>query len=148
MKLLIIGLLIAISIHTLQAQDNKAELVKGLISDVIEVQPGDLNEHSPISSINRLVFAKAEKTISLSKENFKASLQEAKSYKSCIITVGIHTIVLITDLNKTTYSGSWGCAMPFGKGYVQKGTLNFKEDYINNIMGTPDSQRRIMFLFN
>ncbi len=148
MKLLMTSLLITISLHALQAQDNKAELVKGLISDVIKVEPGDLNEQSPISSINKLVFAQAEKTISLTKENIEKSIQEAKSYKSCIITVGIHTIVLVSDINNTTFSGSWDCRMPYGKGYVQKGAMNFKEDYINNIIGVPDSQRRMMFLFN
>ncbi len=148
MKILLINALIIFSFGVAHAQENKAELVKELLSGTLDINIEDLNANSPISSINKLAFEKAEKTIALTKDNIKVSLQEAKRYKNCIVTVGVHTIVLITDKNKTIMSGSWGCRMPYGQGYVQKGTLNFKEDNINNIIGVPDTQRRVMFLFN
>ncbi len=148
MKILLLNVLIFFSLGVLNAQENRPELVKELLSGSLDVNTEDLNVDSPIASINKLAFDKAEKTIALTKENIKTSLQEAKNYKNCIVTVGVHTIVLITDKNKTIMSGSWGCRVPYGQGFVQKGTFNFKEDYINNIIGVPDSQRRIMFLFN
>lgn len=38
--------------------------------------------------------------------------------------------------------------MPFGNGYVKKKLkLSYIEDYINYIIGLPDNQRRILFLF-
>ena len=56
-------------------------------------------------------------------------------------------IVKVTDMNNKVISGSWCCRIPFGEGYIQKGELTFKLDYLNNIIGIPDSQRRMIFLF-
>ncbi len=147
MKLLFTGLLFFMTIGVVKAQENKAELIKDLTDGVISLEISDLNESSPISSINKLAFDQAAKSIVLTKENIAGSLEEAKSYKACVITVGVHTIVVIENLSKAIKSGSWGCNMPWGKGFIQKGSLNFKEDYINNIIGMPDGQRRMMFLF-
>ena len=84
----------------------------------------------------------------LTKENVDEILEIAKEYKSCYITVGIHTIVRITNLEDCSPSGAWGTRMPKGKGYVQRaGVLNEKVDYIKNIIGRPDSQTRKVFLF-
>ncbi len=148
MKLFFTSLLIVFSIGVAESQENKAELIKDLTSGIFKVELSELNENSPISSINKLAFQQADKSIVLTKENVESTLNEAKSYNACIITVGVHTIVVVEDLNKNKKSGAWGCNMPMGKGYIQKGTLNFKEDYINNIIGIPDSQRRMIFLFN
>ncbi len=147
MKLLFTSLLFFMTLGIVKSQDNKAELIKDLTEGVISVNLADIHESSPISSINKLAFDQAAKSIVLNKENISGSLDEAKSYKACIITVGVHTIVLVENLSKTIRSGSWGCNMPWGKGFIQKGSLNFKEDYINNIIGIPDNQRRMMFLF-
>jgi hypothetical protein len=38
--------------------------------------------------------------------------------------------------------------MPYVEGYVKKGELQPKADYANNIIGLPDTQERIMYLFN
>ncbi|WP_430822052.1 hypothetical protein [Carboxylicivirga caseinilyticus] len=38
--------------------------------------------------------------------------------------------------------------MPKGKGFIQRSDeMTEKEDYINNIIGTPNAQRRTVFLF-
>ncbi|MCW3785306.1 hypothetical protein [Plebeiibacterium sediminum] len=147
MKLLFTGLLILLTIGIVNAQENKAELIKDLTDGVISLEISDLNESSPISSINKLAFEQAAKSIVVTKENMGSSLEEAKAYKSCVITVGVHTIVVVENFSKTVRSGSWGANMPWGKGFIQKGSMNFKEDYINNIIGMPDGQRRMMFLF-
>jgi len=35
--------------------------------------------------------------------------------------------------------------MPYGLGYIQRGKLNEHEDYINNIIGTPDAKEELLF---
>ncbi len=147
MKILFLGLFILCSLSVLRAQDNKAQLVGDFIANVMTIDKGDLNEDSPIASVNQLAFVKADTSIVITKDNMAESLQDAEDYRACLITVGVHTIVLVMDYSIGVSSGSWGCKMPFGKGYVQKGSLNLKEDYINNIIGIPDSQKRMMFLF-
>ncbi|WP_282037787.1 hypothetical protein [Saccharicrinis aurantiacus] len=135
---------IAISINAQSAKDEViAEFVKGAVS----FEAAELSKNSPISSFNKKASEQASKSIVLTKENVKESLNEAKTYSSCFITVGVHTIVKVTDFEKTIMSGSWGTEMPFGEGYIQKGELVNKQDYINNIIGIPDTQRRMMFLF-
>jgi len=135
------------TIFSAQSQTKDME-IKELTAAFLKVNEGDLNPNTPISSLNKLALNQAAKSITLTKDNIVSSLNEAKNYKWCIITVGTHTIVKISDLNKTITSGSWGCKMPYGVGYVQKGSMNKKEDFINNIIGIPDTQRRMMFLFN
>ncbi len=147
MKLKITCLFFVLFAGISHAQENKAEVVKELIGDLVTIESADLNENSPISSINKLAYEQASKSIVLTKDNIQESLNEAKAYKSVILTVGVHTIVVVNDLLKSKMSGSWGCKMPWGKGYIQKGSLKFKEDFINNIIGIPDTQRRMMFLF-
>ena len=147
MKVKITCLLLVLFASIIEAQENKADLIKDLTEGVIEINSSDLNENSPISSINKLAYEQASESIILTKENIKEALNKARSYKNIIITVGVHSIVVVNDINKTKMSGSWGCKMPWGKGYIQKGIMNFKEDYINNIIGIPDAQRRMMFLF-
>ncbi len=130
--------------------DAKAS-VKPSINDYIAIvmQVDDENEigNSPLDSIKQYASAKADKSIVLTRINMEEALQNAKTYKSCLITVGKHTVVLVTDFNKEVASGSWGCKMPMGKGYIKRGKISVKEDYINNIIGIPDAQKRMMYLF-
>ena len=74
-------------------------------------------------------------------------LTEGKKYNHGIIIVGNHTIVRIDDFEKCEPSSSWAACMPFGEGYIKKGDLEFKKEYINNIIGRPDKQERVGYLF-
>lgn len=103
---------------------------------------------TPIISFKSYADSKADKSITLSKKNITTSLIKAKEYKYCIITVGTHTIIKILDFKNCKQSGSWGTCMPIAEGYIKKGALKYKKDFINNIIGLPDSQKRIMYLFN
>jgi len=103
---------------------------------------------TPIITFKDFAISSAEKSIKLTKKNITASLTKAKEYKYCVIIVGVHTIVKISDLKNCKQSGSWGACMPFAEGYIKKGGLKYKKDYINNIIGLPDSQERTMYLFN
>ena len=103
---------------------------------------------TPIITFKELVISNAKKSITLTKNNISQSLTEAKNYKYCVIIVGTHTIVKISDLKNCKQSGSWGACMPHAEGYIKKGKLIYKKDYINNIIGLPNTQERTMYLFN
>ena len=91
----------------------------------------------------------AYKKFTFSKYNIQSAIDEIAKYKHALIIVGRHTIAKITDAPNCKESGSWGACMPFGAGLIQKsGVLEPREDYINYIIGTPDSQERILYLFN
>ncbi len=103
---------------------------------------------NPIESFKTSAKSNAKKIILINKENIVSSLEEAKGYKHAVMTVGIHTIVKVTDLSNCKTSASWGACMPYAEGYVKKGSLQPKADYVNNIIGIPDSQERSLYLFN
>ena len=131
-----------------KAQTSKEEIMKDFLTGILNLENQELNAQQPIISINELAKEKADKTIILSKENAEAALKEAKAFKYCILTVGKHTIVKITDFENCSPSGAWGTCMPFGEGFIQKGELIPQKDYIKNIIGRPDSQTRTLYLFN
>ena len=142
----IIALLLCLA-TSLNAQ-TKVETLTEFLDGIIKFENASLNEGTPIKDIKVLAGEQADLTKDLTKENIKEVLETAKSYHFCVITVGIHTITRITDLEYTQMSGSWGTKMPMGEGYVQKNGLNLKNDYINNIIGIPNSQERKIYFFN
>lgn len=133
---------------TLSAQNTKVEVLKEFLKGSIELSASNIDLGQPINTVNELAAAKADKVIELTKENISETLVEAKNCKTCIITVGVHTIVKVTDFDDCSPSGAWGACMPMGKGYIQKaGVLNEVQDYIKNIIGRPATQERKVFLF-
>ncbi|BAX79954.1 hypothetical protein [Labilibaculum antarcticum] len=132
----------------LSAQNTKVEVLKEFLKGTIQLDTGDVDVRQPIFSINKLASKKADKAIDLTKENVAEVLAEAKNYSTCIITVGVHTLVKVTDFEDCSPSGAWGVCMPMGKGYIQKGgNLNEAHDYLKNIIGRPGSQEIKVFLF-
>jgi len=130
------------------AQQSKIETLQSLLGDVITIDASTANHSEPIITVSELASNKADKSIEITKDNIESALAEAKSYKTSFIIVGKHTIVKITDLADCSQSNAWATCMPKGLGYIQKGgVLNKEEDYINNIIGLPDSQKRTLFLF-
>ncbi|MCT4591005.1 MAG: hypothetical protein N4A71_24500 [Carboxylicivirga sp.] len=146
LNLLIIALLFSVA-SSLSAQ-TKVETLTEFLDGIIKFENASINEGTPNKDIKALAAEQAELSNDLTKENIKEILETAKSYHFCVITVGVHTIVRITDLEYTQMSGSWGAKMPMGEGYVQKNGLTLKNNYINNIIGTPNSQERKVYFFN
>ena len=107
----------------------------------------DTNKN-PIVSFSNLADDFSSKTISLNKNNIGSALVEAKKYSHGVIVVENHTIVKLISFDDCQKSGSWGVCMPKGEGFIKKGNLNYKSDYINNIIGTPSSKKVTLFLFN
>ena len=142
-------LLLAMAFSVLQfsnAQDNAAK-VQALLNGIINFDEAELSAVTPIQSVNRIASQQADTTLVLSKESIESALSTAKAYSKGIVTVGQHTIVLIENWNDCQQSGAWGTCMPQGRGFVKKGELIEMSNYINNIIGVPDAQRRTLFLF-
>jgi hypothetical protein len=113
------------------------------------INSSNINTFNPIQSINTYAKEYADTIIYLNRKNINTSLKKAKNYKYALITVEEHTIVKVINYEEEIISGSWGAKMPYGKGYVKKKLkLSFYEDHINYIIGLPDNQERILFLFN
>ncbi|HLP22190.1 MAG TPA: hypothetical protein VK174_17870 [Chitinophagales bacterium] len=130
-----------------QGQDNAA-VVRDFFKDIPAATAEKVSNNALVASVDAIAKKHAAKTISLNKENMAASLSEAKQFKYGVLVVGGHTFVKIDDFTKCYTSGSWGACMPYGKGYIKKGALVAQNDYINNIIGRPDSQVRTLYLFN
>lgn len=130
-------------------KETKAEskyLLAYILTDITAIE--QLDAANPIEQFQELAKKDAKNIVTLSKDNIAEVLELAKEYKYLVITTGTHTIVKVTDLNNCTQSGSWGACMPIAKGYIKKGNLILKEGYMNNIIGTPDSQVRTAYFFN
>ncbi|MCF8365770.1 MAG: hypothetical protein K9H16_08315 [Bacteroidales bacterium] len=137
------------SVSLFGQEQSKTTTLKTFLAGIITFQDGDVNEAEPLINIKILADSNADKKIELTKENILAALDEIGKYKNAVIIVGIHTIVKITDAKNCKQSGAWAACMPFGSGLIQKsGAFISSEDYINNIMGIPDSQKRTLYLFN
>lgn len=145
----IIYLLLAVScfVSTAMAQEARDESIRELTKDFVNYEQGQLSAYQPIQSFNEIAAQQAKKTITLTPENMAEALTEAKAYDHCVITVGSHTLVVVSSFDKTIASGAWATKMPYCVGYISKGTLQKREDYLNNIIGIPDGQTRTMFLF-
>ncbi|MBR8535017.1 hypothetical protein KDU71_05555 [Carboxylicivirga sediminis] len=127
---------------------SKTETLTEFLDGIISFENATINEGTPIADIKMLAAEQTALTKDLTKESVKEILETAKDYHFCVITVGVHTIARITDLEYTQMSGSWATAMPMGEGYVQKSGLTLKNDYLNNIIGIPNSQERKVYFFN
>lgn len=106
-----------------------------------------IEEKAPVTYFEGLASEAADDIMDLSKDNINDVLEVAKGYSKCVIIVEDHTIVRIDDVTDCKQSGSWGACMPMAKGYIKRGDLEYQEDFINNIIGTPDSKERTAFLF-
>lgn len=106
-----------------------------------------IEEKVPVTYFEELANEAADDIMSFSKDNINDVLEAAKNYSKCVIVVENHTIVRVDDVDDCKQSGSWGACMPMAKGYIKRGELEYQEDFINNIIGTPDSQKRTAFLF-
>lgn len=139
---LLSAMLLSMSAYLTQDTD----LVTNFLSDSRSLENTEFSR--PIAKFKALAETAAAKKTDLTKENIQEILTEAKSYKYLVITTGDHTIVKVTDLDMCLSSGSWGACMPYGEGYISRqGNLEFQQDHLNNIIGTPGSQVRTAYFF-
>ena len=107
----------------------------------------DTNDN-PIIAFQKQAEELADDKIVFNKKNIKEVLIKSRDYANSVITTANHTIVKIESIDNCQQSGSWKACMPYVKGYVKKGKLNYKADYMNNVIGIPDGQQRIAYFFN
>lgn len=141
-------LLLLVAIVTFASAQSNAQKLTDLLTGVINFENANVNADRPIANINQLAAQQADSMMVLTKENATDVFNEAKKYQQCIVSVGQHTIVLVNSWTNCIQSGSWGYCMPYGDGYIQRGELEKKSDHINNIIGIPDSQRRMVLVFD
>ncbi len=102
---------------------------------------------NPIETFKTKATNLATEVIKLNKDNIKDALTKAKDFKNVVITVDNHTIIKL-NVNDCKPSGAWSACMPKAEGYIKKGDLAYQNDYANNIIGLPDGQERLLFLFD
>ena len=102
---------------------------------------------NPIEAFKTKATNLATKVVKLNKDNIKDALTKAKDFKNVVITVDNHTIIKL-NVNDCKPSGAWSACMPKAEGYIKKGDLAYQNDYANNIIGLPDGQERLLFLFD
>jgi len=138
-------LLLAFGLYA-NGQSN-AETLKTFLTDIISFEDVTLDAKRPIAKIRQLASSQADTIFILTPENAAEAIKTAKNYQHCIIFTGSHTVTRVTNFDNSIQSGSWKARMPYGEGYIQRAELVKKTDYINNIIGVPDNQKRGFFLF-
>ena len=146
MKQILITLLTLI-IVSCSSPEKDNSTVTNFLEDISSLEDNVAKGENPIVNFIETAKYSAEVSTKLTKENINDLLIEAKQYNHCVITTGDHTIAIITDLDDCKTSSSWDACMPYAKGYIKKGKLIHQSDYINNIIGLPDDQERILYLF-
>ena len=142
-----LSLLFALLFTVNFAEAQESNLVTNFLSETNSLENAEIS--SPITAFIKVAESTAVKTSELTKENIQDLLTEAKSYKYMVVTTGNHTLVKVTDMDQCLNSGSWGVCMPYGEGYISRqGNLEFKQDHLNNIIGIPGGQKRMVYFFN
>lgn len=129
----------------LKEDGNENNVVSNFLSDVQSLEI-DTNTNS-IVAFKELAEEIADNKMVVSKKNIKKVLIKSKDYSNCVVVTGNHTIVKIISFDNCQKSGSWEACMPLVEGYIKKGKLNYKKDYMNNVIGTPDGQQRLAYFF-
>lgn len=124
---------------------NSELLVTNFLKDTRSFERANFNQ--PVEEFINSASKIADEAVELDKNTMQGFLEKGNTFSHGVIVVGNHTIVKIDDFEKCKTSSSWGGCMPFGEGYIKKGDLIFQKEYINNIIGRPDNQKRMGFLF-
>jgi len=127
--------------------NEKTNIASKFITDISSLESYTEKDVNPISQFIEQANKTADESLQLTKANVQLLLTKAQDYQHAVITTGDHTIIKIIDFDDCKQSGSWGTCMPKAKGYIKKGELVPQNDYINNIIGRPDNEERMLFLF-
>ena len=130
--------------NTETARHVDPELARNFVIDIALLEEVE----DPINSFSASANQSAEKQMTVTKDNIKEVLETAKEYTNSVFVKADHTIVIVDNVGECQESGSWDACMPFGRGFIKKGRLNHNEDFINNIIGKPDSQKLTVYFFN
>lgn len=118
-----------------------------ILTDISVLEDEELFGKSPIKNLVAYSMETADEMIGVDKNNIGDMLKKAKNYKHCFIIVGTHTVAKVISFDDCLQSKSWGTCMPKVEGYIKKGDLQHQDGYANNVIGVPDNQVRMMYLF-
>ena len=121
--------------------------IKAALYNITQLEKETVGGSKPLQAFINYANNNANKLIEVNKDNIIDALKTAQEYDHIFIAVGNHTLVKITSLDDCKASRAWGTCMPKGNGYIKKGELVKQSDYINNIIGIPDNQKRVLYLF-
>ncbi len=127
--------------------EEEGSFVQALLEDVSILTMEPVDGPTSIADYAALAKDEAANSYKFDKGNIKEMLREGMQYRKAIIIVGDHTLVVVNSFADCKPSGSWGGCMPLAKGYIKKGKYVYQEDYINNIIGRPDDQKRVVYFF-
>ena len=121
-----------------------------IVSDFLQDSENLINYEvqNPIQEFTAFALEQADNSLEFDQGNIQEMLDKASEYEHTVVVVEDHTIVHLASLDDCTKSSSWGACMPKAEGFIKKGDLEKQEDYLNNIIGRPDKQKRIAFYFN
>ena len=120
-----------------------------IAKDLTKITQLDRKKFNPVVVFSKAAKVASSKFMVLDTTNIKMALEVAKEFKHSIVVKGIHTMAEMTDYTDCIQSGSWNTCMPKAHGYVlKKGQWIEKEEYLNNIIGTPSNkQKTVMYVF-
>ena len=143
----LISLFILGSCSSDSSKQAKSEEIQAVLENIDAVKDFE-NGSKVISNFQEKANAQADEVTNLRKTNISAFFEKAKYYEYCIVTVGEHTILKVSDFEDCQTSGSWATCLPLVEGYIRSNGWVYKKDYANQIIGTPDDQKRFAYLFN
>ncbi len=108
---------------------------------------GKSEAENPISAFTKSAEQFAERSELLTKSSISSVLELKTGFQYCAVVVEDHTLVIFRNTADCKQSGSWGACMPKAEGYIKKGELIYQKDYINNLIGMPDNQKRTAYFF-
>lgn len=129
--------------------ENTSEEQENYVSLFLNQSPKFAKETNvnPIETFSAQADKKADKSMKLTKDNIDNALKSAKKYNYAVVVVENHTIVRLVNYEDCQQSGSWNACMPKGEGYIKRGKIESQNDHINNLIGKPDNQQRMLYLF-
>ena len=110
---------------------NKKNIVSEFLRDINSLK-SDTNIN-PIAAFKEMAKDLATEIIVVSKDNIESILIKSRDYSNCVVVTANHTIVKIKSVDDCQQSGSWKVCMPYVEGYIKKGKLDYKKDYMNNV---------------
>ena len=104
----------------------------------------------PIASFKAGAESTAAEAYAFDADNAQIMLEKIKDYGHTVIVVEDYTVVVAlgNSQDECRQSASWKACMPYVRGFIKKGELEYQEDFANNLIGSPDKQSRRIYFFN
>ena len=119
-----------------------------IVLDFLENPVSIATVTNPIESFVAGADILAVESYNLEEGNAKLMMTKVAEFKAAVVVVDNHTIALVTNNEECRTSLTWGTCMYYSRGYIKKGEMIYTEDFLNNMIGKPDDQKRTIYFFN